>query len=275
MDNKPNLRILFVQMLFALSIGQVAIRVGDLVESSPNFLDTIWNTPYVYTHLILCVALLSTSWVGWYSSNSLDDSEKVNSIFSKEYLILLIDLSLVICYFVIIRGSEVNNITHKIDVPNVSNETFWTMIIFIIYFVWDIFTKLIKQKYIPHNELYIRRKTWDFSNKNLNRCWQSISCFVIALIIFIISKSEINSKKAVIIDTMLIVLVFIFRALKQEVKQNYKLTESQLTKDVISEYNFKFPVEILQKHWKRKFFVIKILPVLILIFLFILYFKID
>ena len=190
MDNKPNLRILFVQMLFALSIGQVAIRVGDLVESSPNFLDTIWNTPYVYTHLILCVALLSTSWVGWYSSNSLDDSEKVNSIFSKEYLILLIDLSLVICYFVIIRGSEVNNITHKIDVPNVSNETFWTMIIFIIYFVWDIFTKLIKQKYIPHNELYIRRKTWDFSNKNLNRCWQSISCFVIALIIFNISNTK-------------------------------------------------------------------------------------
>ena|ERR1041384_5930370 len=97
----PNLRIAFVQMLFALSIGQVALKVGDLIYySKEGFLSSLYDYPYVYSHLLLCVIILTCSFVGWQISQSLDNSEKINFIGSLQYIILLVDISLVICYFI-------------------------------------------------------------------------------------------------------------------------------------------------------------------------------
>src|SRR5450432_1243821 len=103
MEFKPNLRFEFVEMLFALAIGQVGIEVGDLVIHKINF----WDHPYIFTHLLLGTLIIALSWIGWKSSVARGNTENVISIYSVQFAILLVDLFLVICYFIIVKGAEI------------------------------------------------------------------------------------------------------------------------------------------------------------------------
>ncbi|SDS19605.1 hypothetical protein SAMN05216490_0713 [Mucilaginibacter mallensis] len=112
---------------------------------------------YIYTHMLFCVVILLTSWVGWQISQSTGNTEKVNSIFSWPYVVLLIDIFLVISYFIIIRGGEID-VNHHIQPPSAYVETFWSMVIFITYLFWDVITKLRKIEFEPAEGTQYYRK---------------------------------------------------------------------------------------------------------------------
>ncbi len=130
-----NLRHGFVAMLFALTAGQIAISAADLVE--------IWNASAVgldvlapLAHLLLALVIVTTSWVGW--SLVTARSKPVEHPFDCLFFVLILDVLLVVIYFVIVRAVEIDRITNTISEPSASQEARWIMFMFVVYLVWDV-----------------------------------------------------------------------------------------------------------------------------------------
>lgn len=270
-----NLRFVFVQLLFSLAAGQAAIKIGDLVIEGFSFADY----HYIYFHLILSVIILSASWVGYQISTATENP--LISIFSIQYVILLVDIFLVICYFIIVRGAELSNYAEqgvtKTLKPNIEIETFWCMIIFMVYFFWDILTKIPELKYIKNNDGY-KKETKFGLTKFGERAWATVICLGLSILVYFTTlQSELTPIRATLIDIALISLCFLFRGLKQETKRVYKLTEEKVPDKVKQEWTKTkeyptYPISVIENHFLLKFFVLKILPFLCFIICYIMFF---
>ena len=280
MKNQIDLRKVFVQLLFSLSIGQVALRVGDLIALNAN----IENYFYSYSHLFLCVFIITTSWVGWYNSKSSLLSDTINNVISWQTLLLFVDLYLVICYFIIVRGAE-TPLANQFEIPTPSSEieVFWSMVIFISYFFWDIFTKIYDFNYHfnSNSSKYERIRTFQ-GFIILKRIWPTFICSIISIFIYINMSNETDKLKVSIIDFILLSLFLIFRGWKQEVKKEYKLHENQISisqKDKLKSENqgFNFPINVLEGNgiYRIKRFFVKVFPSILFIIFIILYYKAD
>src|SRR4051812_13223719 len=96
------IRFVFVQLLFSLAIGEVARRLAEIHGQGAGLMDSV----PAYTHLALAGLTIATSWVGW---NGSDANRRITTtqVFSSSFLILLVDVLLVIFYFMLVKCSEV------------------------------------------------------------------------------------------------------------------------------------------------------------------------
>lgn len=97
------LRYAFVEMLFALAVSQVAVHAADLVGISSTLLEKLPG----FAHLALGLIVIAASWVGWRQSQSPGMKEQIRSLFSVRFVGLLIDVLLVILYFILVRSVEI------------------------------------------------------------------------------------------------------------------------------------------------------------------------
>lgn len=270
-----NLRFIFVQLLFSLALGQAAIKIGDLVIEGFSFSEY----HYIYAHLGLSIVILSASWVGYQISTATQNP--LISIFSIQFIILLVDISLVIFYFIIVRGAEMSNYaengaTKNLE-PNIQNETFWSMIIFMGYFLWDILTKVPDLKYLKIENNY-QKKTSFSLNKLGERGWPTVFCLGLsATVYFTTLNYKVSPIQATFIDIALISLCFLFRGLKQETKRLYKLTKEQVPDKVVMDWqktdeNPSYPITVSEQHYRLKYFILKILPLLCFTIFYVLFF---
>ena len=284
MGNKPHIRLVFVQLLFALAIGQLALKVGDVIigrKVEHNLYSDILTHPFVYSHLFLCVFLISASWVGWQASKASDSPQLAGFVISIEYLILLVDIFLVIAYFMIVRGTEVsstqaiitgNTMQYNFPVqpPDSFTERLWVMIIFFMYFIWDLLTKIFKQNFVKHEEEYKISKipVWEFKRSSI-----TVICWLASVFTLICFKVQ-TENTVLAVDIMLIAIIWAFRGWKQTIKQHYKLDESQLPSYIQKQFkDAVFPIKIIES--RRSFiikrFVARYLPIIIFIFSIIYY----
>jgi hypothetical protein len=104
-DETPKLRHEFVGMMFAVTIGEVGLQAAALVHVGhpAQFLPA-------YFHLVLATIVVATSWVGWSLSVAPGARQDVGGVFQWEFIVLIVDVSLVITYFILVRtvdfGSE-------------------------------------------------------------------------------------------------------------------------------------------------------------------------
>jgi len=137
--NRGNLRVQFIGMLFALAVGQLAIEVGDFLLEDHN----VFVHLYALTHLLLALTVISSSWIGWQKSKAKGNYLELKKIWSPAYLILLTDVALVICYFILVRGVESTDQDGVLADPSARNEVVLSAVIFFLYLVWDLLTKLV------------------------------------------------------------------------------------------------------------------------------------
>jgi hypothetical protein len=267
MKDGRNLRFVFIQLLFSLAIGQVAIKFSDLIVN--NFSFSTYH--YIYLHLILCVVILSTSWVGFQLSRSAGNMEKINTIFSFQFLILIIDIALVIAYFIIVRGAEIGNYPKDgipvIYPPNSNNEICWSIAIFGMFFIWDIITKLFDDNFNKQdNNKYGKERIFDFSELK-KRGWQTLLCLCISIAIYLLfNNKEISPLKASFIDVILILLFLTFRSLKQDINREYKIDRSNAPDKLIAVMEKDADKAIVvESKYLTKYIIIKVLPLTLLI----------
>jgi hypothetical protein len=198
------LRFDFIGMMFALAIGQVGIQIGDFYSTNISLI----KYPFILSHLGLAVFIISSSWIGWRNSYSTGSQNPLNDNFGISYLILVLDLILVICYFILVKGVEqYNPLTNKIQ-PDSSFEVRWIFKIFIIYFIWDIASKIVKIE--NPTTLKIRSNFKQF----ISRGYQS--ALSLSIVYFIINPMIIKqtSNSVVLTDIALLFVFILFRALK-------------------------------------------------------------
>ena len=135
---EPKLRHEFVGMMFALAIGEVGVQTATLVQNR----DWMRFLP-AYSHLTLATVVIATSWVGWTLSPAPGARQDVRSIFSRDFFVLLVDVFLVVVYFILVKTVDFTGEKDIQSNPSAVPETRWLIVIFGTYCVWDILTKVL------------------------------------------------------------------------------------------------------------------------------------
>ena len=185
-----NLWHMFVAMLFAFAIAQVG-------ESIIVILLSINKSSFQSIHVssifqsILSVFVISMSWIGW--SRSLEKSEILISPYEKNYVLFLLDIILVLIYYILAFSVDSNE---NINVISAIEETYAMLAIFIVYGIWII----------------IRDETFAAA-KN------AFSCIILILILaFIMDCFDVwhNFFAVIVADILLISVTFGFRSLRMK-----------------------------------------------------------
>ena len=188
----------FVGMLFALAIAEVAIQASVAVNSGIGFQKCL----PAYSHLALAACLIATSWVGWgWSTRSLSD---IRSVFSRNFVELVVDLLLVGVYFFIAKGAELPD-KNGVVTPSLVNETKWMPVVFILYLLWDVLTKLFEGPRVVNGR-------WPI----VQRGWGTVLCLIMAFGAksHLAGISNVTTSNVLTADGALLCLVFLFRAAK-------------------------------------------------------------
>ena len=211
LDFPRDLRYIFVQLLFSLTAAEIARQTARLILNGPPALAAV----AAYSHLFLAFVIVTTSWVGWAISES-SRSARINSVFSWEFTILLVDVVLVLLYFILVQGAEVpkwedsseakNSIT-----PSSKNEVTTVGLIFIGYFLWDILTKACV-RVADENRNFLKRL---HSGKMRDRGKISFVCMCLAILAWMFLGSASSQRQVLMVDSSLVFLVLFFRAWKE------------------------------------------------------------
>lgn len=198
-DQDPKLRHEFVGMMFAVAVGEVGLQVASLVRAGhiSHFLPA-------YSHLLLATIMIATSWVGWSVSVSPARHKDVDGIFQWRFVILLLDVSLVITYFILVRTVDFGKETGPARIDPSSTVAFWILIIFLQYLVWDVVSKVF---------LYTDGKEGRWLRTYGSRMLPTLVCFGIAATVWRqVQTSDLPHQVSA--DFALLWLVLLFRALK-------------------------------------------------------------
>jgi hypothetical protein len=205
------MRFSFVEMLFALAIGQVAVQAADLVIATKP-VSAVSALPAL-THLLLALAVISTSWVGWRHSQAPGAQEPIESIFSLRFGILLVDLLLVILYFILVKrveiGQEVG--TPVLRPPTGTHEAYWLSVIFLVYLFWDVVTDVFSVKSLQ----MLRDRRWvDYLLVAAVAGAASFVCLWLCRVAVGVGEFATRDLSVVLVDVGLLALVILFRVLK-------------------------------------------------------------
>lgn len=270
MNEKPTLRFSFVGMLFALAISQVGIEASNFYTGDLR----ISEYPYFFTQLLLGTYIISSSWIGWQKSNSFGNTLIVNNVFSLSFLILLVDIFLVICYFIVVKGVEQPMLTttrnYKLAAPEASTEAFWSFIIFAFYFLWDICTKLIRFEYVANGaDRYTLSHSID-GKKLINKGWQAFVCGLFSLFVYLLAAiADGNNNMVVLIDLSLLFTFMSFRGFKHKFSKDFEVTKDQMQDHLFSSATHQTLTQELQnrgkinysdKYYRLKRFIFQYFP---------------
>jgi hypothetical protein len=211
------LRLTFVEMLFALAVSQIAIAAADLVSIDDSFPRKL---PAV-THLVVALAVISASWLGWKRSVSPGSREPMRHLFSLPFLAMIIDVCLVILYFIIVRTVEIEQSggVTRLASPSASPESFWLLCVFIVYAGWDVVTDILAPGCIPQGT---------GASTLMNYLWRlgklmaalavstsaSVLSALLTLVALFLANARSSPMQVALIDVALVCVVLLFRLFK-------------------------------------------------------------
>jgi hypothetical protein len=201
--NRPEpdvkLRHEFVGMMFAVTIGEVGIQVASLIHAG----HWLHYLP-AYSHLFLSTVFIATSWVGWSLSLAPGARRDVRRIFELPFVVLLIDVSLVISYFILVRSVDFPAERVEPRIAPESTVALWVAVIFGLYLLWDVVTKIFAYK----------KDINDPWRKNYgSRMLPTLICFALAIVLWSLLKNA-DVPHFLTANIALLSLVLLFRALK-------------------------------------------------------------
>jgi hypothetical protein len=200
-SSDPKLRHEFVGMMFAVTIGEVGLQLAPVVQAGPM---SAWYP--AYGHLFLAVIVIATSWVGWTLSVAPGARQDVKGIFQWEFLVLLLDVTLVILYFLLVRALPFPG-EHAKEIPPFSRTTSLLAIIFFLYLLWDFLAEII-----------LWNKYGKPGGEWLPRGGLRMAMTAVCLLFVLMSKRLIDDagdSHRLRAELALVFLVLLFRALKE------------------------------------------------------------
>ena len=220
-DSDPKLRHEFVGMMFAVTIAEVGLQIAALVQAG-HFVSWIHFLPE-YSHLLLATVVIAASWVGWTLSVAPGARHDVNRIFQWEFLVLLLDVALVILYFILVRAVDFEKeqiAPHTASASKVGLTLCW---IFILYILWDILTKVViflRDREQEQNKKWFQYYDKDWCRKYGSRMPPALVCLVLAGVMTCLFGT-VDRPHLLTADLAFLALVLLFRALKDVMSALY------------------------------------------------------
>jgi hypothetical protein len=202
----PKLRHEFVGMMFAVTIGEVGLQVASLVQAKHY----IHFLPF-YSRLLLATIVITSSWVGWSLSEAPGARRDVAGVFTWAFVTLLLDVFLVVTYFIIVRTIEVGKGTEPTRIDPPEKVAWLILIMFALYFIWDLITKICA---------YDKARDGNWFRHCGLRMIPTCICVILAL--YIRSQLEsIDLAHYLNADLALLTLALLFRSLKDIVSEGF------------------------------------------------------
>jgi hypothetical protein len=211
---EPKLRHEFVALMFALATAEVGLQVSNLIAQPGKW----YHLLPAYSHLMVAVIVIATSWVGWTRSQSPGGRKDVTEVLQSEFVVLLLDVACVVCYFVLTKQVDFTSENGRASYrPSAAPEAWWILTIFGLYLVWDIWTKII----VPLAEWLFGQGPGKRQRENLTwfraygvRFAPTVICLLLSYLAWSSLDHRLNVAQVVIGDAALLMLVLLFRALK-------------------------------------------------------------
>lgn len=229
--SQNELRRTFIAMLFALVAATIAQQISEMLFVVTGGWDLAASPSKIWENLLLgngmlfasvshsCLALLlvAMSWVMWSKSQAGGHKTEISSIFSKEFIILLVEVFLVVLYFAIAKTMEQNfseyvkgkSVAAFVGTTSARPEALQMMWVFSVYFVWDVITDVM---YSPHNPPLVTfgEKITGIIQGVLTYCAISVICIAGAWLVSVNSPSVATPYQALWGDIALIALLLFF-----------------------------------------------------------------
>lgn len=231
------LRRTFIAMLFALVAATVAQQISELLfvitggwdsASSPskmfeNLVAERGALLATLSHSILALLLVSMSWVMWSKSQAGGLKKDISSIFSKEFLILLVEVFLVVLYFAIVKTMEQNfqeytskkTIAAYVGNTSARPESLQLMWVFAVYLIWDLIVDVVTSPRLDPQGQALPSGILSHLSGIGAYCSVSIFCLLGAWIVSSVSASIASPFQAVLGDIALLCLLLLFVLAKQ------------------------------------------------------------
>jgi hypothetical protein len=196
-DFEKDLRWLLVSTLYALAIAEIAVQSAKLVAHNKRSRS---DTSAVTAHLILVTFVVTTSWVGWTMAvgKEVHPEHHLTNVFSWSYCLLLVDVGLLIFYFVMAKRAGIPESGNEALTPSAKNASFWLVMVFGGYVLWDLIARLIMHGLSEFQAI----------------AWPTVVCFVLAIISWRYVRLVTTHAAMVVADAGMIALILLFRALK-------------------------------------------------------------
>lgn len=208
-DKPPEdaLRLAFVEMMFALAVAEVATKAADFVNAGIGLSQL---TPAM-AHLSLALLVIAASWVGWRQSVSPGMKDKVEFVFTWPFVGLLVDVLIVILYFMLARNVDAikQGQGPATLIPSARPESVLLCVIFAVYALWDFIADMLQ------------KGTWqrissisEFWRATVASMFCSLVCLLLCASMAWLTWNESKPFQVAIVDIGLICVVLFFRALK-------------------------------------------------------------
>jgi hypothetical protein len=207
--SEPKVRHEFVGMMFAVTIGEVGLQVASLVQAKHY----VHFLPF-YFHLLLATIVITSSWVGWSLSQAPGARRDVDGVFSLGFLTLLLDVFLVVTYFIMVRTIEVGKGVEPSRIDPPEKVAGLIALMFGLYFIWDFITKILA---------YNRNRDGEWWRNCGLRMIPTSVCLVLALFV----RWEVKGfdlEHYINADVALIALALSFRAFKDIISEAFPRT---------------------------------------------------
>jgi hypothetical protein len=208
------LREAFVGMLFALAIAQIGVNAAAVIAASAPPVSAQPASQFAATaHLLVALLLIACSWVGWRQSVSPGITEELTGVFQRSFVGLLLDVILVVLYFIIVQRAEINTITGQIAVEPTSArpEAAGLLWVFAVYIGWDLLTDVLSHGRIPSDIRWFSRKTVAAAVVSI---FASALCLVLVFLVFLAAANAKSVPKVIALDVALAATILLFRSLK-------------------------------------------------------------
>lgn len=214
-DQEPKLRHEFVGMMFAVTIGEVGLQVAALVQAHrvAHFLPA-------YSHLCLASIVIATSWVGWSLSQVPGARQDVKGVFTWQFVTLLLDVFLVITYFILVRTVEFGKANEQPRIDSAQTVAWWIALMFFVYLLWDCVTKIA---------VYLNKPDGDWMRNYGLRMLPTIICFLLSSMIWWEVRNA-DLLHYISTDMALLGVVLLFRTLKDVITYKVPRTNQATAK---------------------------------------------
>lgn len=187
--NNQHLRFIFVGFLFSFVIREIALVAYELVEAphltdvtgtrelARGFISHLANRLPGIMHLLLALFATTMSWVYW-ARNINKDRRNLDSTFSIQYALLLMDLALVVLYVFAARSAERPEPDTQLLGPlSAVPESSILVGVYFLYIVWDLFHDIFEQR----GERWLLRPAVAWAA--CVRMLASLTCLILATIV--------------------------------------------------------------------------------------------
>lgn len=209
------LQYTFVAMLFALAAASVATSAAD-VFSLMGSADEFFRFLPAISHMILALLVISMSWIEWSRAMAnRAEKDRLRTMVEWRFLLLLLDVGLVVLYFLLAREIEIREVLAEatdgyvkrmeLADPSSSGEIKWSIWIFGGYLIYDFAIDVIMNK--PWNP-------WLCLRNMIVGCFASVLSIGLLFGIRSLVSSSPTAVSVVWTDVAIVAVFAVFRLLK-------------------------------------------------------------